>query len=53
MGQNDIALLLPAGLADYALRITVSVSRFLCFRSLKVSVVLPDGVTLGRRATPV
>lgn len=41
------------GIADYAERVDVSVSRFLLFRNLKATIALPDGITLGRRASLV
>jgi hypothetical protein len=31
--------------------VALSVSRFLLFRNLKATITLPDGVTLGRRAS--
>ena len=52
-GQDDIELLLAPGIADYAEQVHVSVSRFLMFRNLKAAIALPDGVTLGRRASLV
>ena len=51
--QGDVALLLAPGIADYAERVDVSVSKFLLFRNLKATIALPDGVTLGRRASLV
>ena len=51
--QGDVELLLAPGIADYAERVDVSVSRFLLFRNLKATIALPDGITLGRRASPV
>ena len=52
-GQDDIELLLAPGIADCAERVHVSVSRFLMFRNLKATIALPDGITLGRRASLV
>ena len=52
-GQDDIELLLAPGIADYAEQVSLSVSRFLMFRNLKATIALPDGVTLGRRASLV
>ena len=51
--QDDIELLLAPGIADYAERVELSMSRFLLFRSLKATIALPDGITLGRRASLV
>ena len=51
--QDDVQLLMAPGIADYAERVTLSVSRFLMFRNLKATIALPDGVTLGRRASLV
>ena len=51
--QDDIELLLAPGIADYAERVDLSVSKFLLFRSLKATIALPDGITLGRRASLV
>ena len=51
--QSDIELLLAPGIADYAERVDVLVSRFLLFRNLKATIALPDGITLGRRASLV
>ena len=51
--QGDIELLMAPGIADYAQRVDVSVSRFLLFRNLKATIALPDGITLGRRASLV
>ncbi|MCY3690590.1 MAG: hypothetical protein OXI54_12055 [Chloroflexota bacterium] len=50
---GDIELLLAPGIADYAERVDVLVSRFLLFRNLKATIALPDGITLGRRASLV
>ncbi len=52
-GQDDIELLLAPGIADYAEEVSLSVGRFLMFRNLKATIALPDGVTLGRRASLV
>ena len=52
-GQDDVELLLAPGIADYAEQVTLSVSRFLMFRNLKATIALPDGITLGRRASLV
>ena len=52
-GQDDIELLLAPGITDYAERVDVSVSKFLLFRNLKATIALPDGITLGRRASLV
>ena len=52
-GQDDIELLLAPGIADYAERVDVSMSRFLLFRNLKATIALPDGITLGRRVSLV
>ena len=52
-GEDDIELLLAPGIADYAEQVSLSVSRFLMFRNLKATIALPDGVTLGRRASLV
>ena len=51
--QGDVELLLAPGIADYAERVDVSVSKFLLFRNLKATIALPDGITLGRRASLV
>ncbi len=51
MDDDDIKLFVAPGIADHALQVTVSMSRFLLFRNLKATVVLPDGITLGRRAS--
>lgn len=51
--RGDVELLLAPGIADYAERVDVSVSRFLLFRNLKATIALPDGITLGRRASLV
>ena len=51
--QDDIELLLAPGIADYAERVDLSVSKFLLLRSLKATIALPDGITLGRRASLV
>ena len=51
--QDDIELLLAPGIADYAERVDLSVSRFLLFRNLKATIAMPDGITLGRRASLV
>jgi len=51
--QGDVELLMAPGIADYAERVDVSVSRFLLFRNLKATIALPDGITLGRRASLV
>ena len=51
--RDDIELLLAPGIADYAERVDVSVSKFLLFRNLKATIALPDGITLGRRASLV
>ena len=53
VGQDDIELLLAPGIADYAERVELSMSRFLLFRNLKATIALPDGITLGRRASLV
>jgi len=53
VGQDDIELLLAPGIADYAERVDLSMSRFLLFRNLKATIALPDGITLGRRASLV
>lgn len=53
VGQDDIELLLAPGIADYAERVDLSVSKFLLFRNLKATIALPDGVMLGRRASLV
>ena len=52
-GADGIELYLAPGIADYAQQVTLSVSRFLWFRSLKATIALPDGITLGRRASLV
>ena len=52
-GHDDLELLLAPGIADYAERVELSVSRFLLFRNLKATIALPDGITLGRRASLV
>lgn len=41
------------GIAEYAEQVSVSMSRFLLFRNLKATIALPDGITLGRRASIV
>ena len=46
-------MLLAPGIADYAERVDLSVSKFLLFRNLKATIALPDGITLGRRASLV
>lgn len=51
--QDDIELLLAPGIAEHTREVAVSLRRFLVFRSLKATVALPDGTTLGRRAAPV
>ncbi len=51
--QDDITLYLAPGISEYAVQVDVSMSRFLLFRNLKVTIVLPHGVTLGRRASLV
>jgi len=51
--QGDVELLLAPGIADYAERVDVSVSRFLLFRNLKATIALPDGIMLGRKASLV
>jgi hypothetical protein len=51
--HGDIQLYMAPGIAEYAQQVTVSMSRFLLFRNLKATVVLPDGITLGRRASLV
>ncbi len=51
--QGDIELLLAPGIADYADRVDLSLSKFLLFRNLKATIALPNGVTLGRRASLV
>ena len=51
--HEDIQLYLAPGIADYAEQVTVSMSRFLLFRNLKATIALPDGITLGRRASLV
>ena len=51
--QGDIELLLAPGIADYAEQVSLSLSRFLMFRNLKATIALPDGITLGRRASLV
>ena len=51
--QGDIELLLAPGIADYAERVDLSVSKFLLFRNLKATIALPDGITLGRRSSLV
>jgi len=51
--QGDVELLMAPGIADYAERVDVSVSRFLLFRNLKATIALPEGLTLGRRASLV
>ena len=51
--QGDVELLLAPGIADYAERVDVSVSKFLLFRNLKATIALPDGITLGRKASLV
>ncbi len=51
--QDDIELLLAPGIADYAEQVDLSMGRFLLFRNLKATITLPDGVTLGRRASLV
>ena len=53
VGQDGFELLLAPGIADYAERVDLSVSRFLLFRNLKATIALPDGITLGRRASLV
>lgn len=53
VGHDDVELLLAPGIADYAERVTLSMSRFLLFRNLKATIALPDGITLGRRASLV
>ena len=53
VGQDDIELLLAPGIADHAERVDLSVSKFLLFRNLKATIALPDGITLGRRASLV
>ena len=52
-GQDDIELLMAPGIADYAERVDLSVSKFLLFRNLKATIELPDGITLGRRSSLV
>ena len=52
-GEDGIELLLAPGIADYAEQVSLSVSRFLLFRNLKATIALPDGITLGRRASLV
>ena len=51
--QDDITLYLAPGIAEYAVQVDVSMSRFLLFRNLKATIALPHGVTLGRRASLV
>ena len=51
--QDDITLYLAPGIAEHAVQVDVSMSRFLLFRNLKATIVLPHGVTLGRRASLV
>ncbi len=51
--QDDITLYLAPGIAEYAQQVSLSMSRFLLFRNLKATIVLPHGVTLGRRASLV
>jgi len=51
--QDDITLYLAPGISEYAVQVDVSMSRFLLFRNLKATIVLPHGVTLGRRASLV
>ena len=41
------------GIAEYAEQVNLSMSRFLLFRNLKATIALPDGITLGRRASLV
>ncbi len=41
------------GIAEHARQVSVSLSRFLLFRNLKATIALPDGITLGRRASIV
>ncbi|MDE2788418.1 MAG: hypothetical protein OXL37_17415 [Chloroflexota bacterium] len=51
--QDDITLYLAPGISEYAQQVSLSMSRFLLFRNLKATIVLPHGVTLGRRASLV
>ncbi len=51
--KDGIELYLAPGIAEYAEEITLSVSRFLWWRSLKAAIALPDGIMLGRRASLV
>ena len=52
-GYEEIELLLAPGLAAIAERVDLSMSQFLWFHNLKAMITLPDGMTLGRRASPV
>ena len=51
--HGDIQLYMAPGIAEYAEQVSVSMSRFLLFRNLKATIALPDGITLGRRASLV
>ena len=52
-GWEDIELLLAPGVTENAEKVALSVRRFLLFRNLKATITLPDGITLGRRASVV
>ena len=50
---EDIELLMAPGIAEFAEGVALSTSRFLWIKNLKATITLPDGVTLGRRASLV